>query len=198
MSSEIPSQQALSEVPSTADFTDVADEILVARASDGDTAAFAALLRRYSPMMRAYARSLLASNAELDDVVQEASLAAWRALPSLERADRVRSWLMRMTGRKAIDRLRRGKDHLEFDEREVQAAETHDPSIQYEVREGFRALAEALAELPEVQRECWVLKEFGDYRYEDIAEELGVTAATVRGALARARRFLVTRMEVWR
>lgn len=66
------------------------------------------------------------------------------------------------------------------------------------VREGVAALGAALRELPEAQRECWVLREMGGYSYDEIAAELGVPVSTVRGLLARARGFLITRMEAWR
>ena len=56
----------------------------------------------------------------------------------------------------------------------------------------------ALAALPADQRRTWVLKEFGDYGYAEIARDLDLPISTVRGLLARARRTLMRELEEWR
>jgi RNA polymerase sigma-70 factor (ECF subfamily) len=60
------------------------------------------------------------------------------------------------------------------------------------------ALKQALARLPEQQRECWVLREVGGLSYDEIAEQLSVPAPTVRGRIARARETLTRELEGWR
>ena len=178
---------------------EVADDRIVAgRAADGDTAAFAVLVRRYTPMMRAYARRILPGTADVDDVVQEAFVTAWGQLPSLEDPGRVKSWLMRITSRKAIDRIRATYVHADLDDVEPPAPERSLPQRQAEARAGVAALSEALQQLPAAQRGCWVLREIGEYSYEEIAEELGIPVSTVRGLLARARKDIIVRMEQWR
>ena len=44
----------------------------------------------------------------------------------------------------------------------------------------------------------WVLREIGGHSYDEIATEVGETAATVRGRLARARKTVLERMQEWR
>jgi len=174
------------------------DRIVAGRAADGDTAAFAALVRRYTPMMRAYARRILPGTAEVDDVVQEAFITAWDQLPALDDLGRVKSWLMRITSRKAIDRIRATRAHADVTELELPAPEQTAPPRRAEARAGIAALSDALQQLPDAQRECWVLREIGDYSYEEIADELDIPVSTVRGLLARARRDIIVRMEQWR
>jgi RNA polymerase sigma-70 factor (ECF subfamily) len=60
------------------------------------------------------------------------------------------------------------------------------------------ALNAALQTLTPEQRSVWVLKEVGGNSYEEIAEQVGASVATVRGRLARARQALLERMEEWR
>lgn len=178
---------------------DAADDRIVAgRAADGDTAAFAVLVRRYTPMMRAYARRILSGTADVDDVVQDAFITAWGQLPKLDDPGRVKSWLMRITSRKAIDRIRAARPHTDLEGIDLPAPDEAGPPRQTEARAGVAALSEALQQLPASQRECWVLREIGGYTYEEIAEELGVPLSTVRGLLARARRDIIVRMEQWR
>lgn len=174
------------------------DTIVAGRAADGDTAAFAVLVRRYTPMMRAYARRILSGTADVDDVVQEAFITAWGQLPKLDDPGRVKSWLMRITSRKAIDRVRATRPQADLEEVDLPAPDLSSPSRQAEARAGVAALSDALQELPAPQRECWVLREIGGYTYEEIADELGVPLSTVRGLLARARKDIIVRMEQWR
>lgn len=174
------------------------DAVLVERASDGDVAAFEALVRRHGPLMRAYARRLSSSVDEADDVVQDALITAWKDMGTLRDGAAVKPWLMRIVGHRAVDAGRRRKSHGNV----ADQAELVDKSLTPEqaVVHGSRqeALNRALSRLPEEQRRCWVLKEFGDQSYEEIAETLGISIASVRGRLARARTRLVVEMEEWR
>lgn len=174
------------------------DRIVAGRAADGDTTAFAVLVRRYAPMMRAYARRILSGSADVDDVVQESFIVAWNQLPAMDDPGRVKSWLMRITGRKAIDRVRVTRPHSDVSETDLPAPDQTTPPRQVEVRASITALNDALNELPQAQRECWLLRELGDFTYEEIAEELDVPISTVRGLLARARKDIIVRMEQWR
>jgi len=91
-----------------ADLQDAGDAILAERSADGDTDAFAVLVRRHGPFLRAFAIRLLGgARADADDCVQEALIAAWHALPELQDPSRFRSWLVAIVSRKATDRLRR-------------------------------------------------------------------------------------------
>ncbi|SJM60927.1 putative RNA polymerase sigma factor [Gulosibacter sp. 10] len=149
-------------------------------------------------MMRAYARRLLAGSAEIDDVVQEAFITAWEQLPNLGDPRRVKSWLMRITSRKAIDRTRSARTYIDIADIDLPAPGRAAPPRQTEARETVAALSEALQQLPAAQRECWTLREIGGYSYEEIADELDLPASTVRGLLARARKDIIVRMEQWR
>lgn len=174
------------------------DRIVAGRAADGDTAAFAVLVRRYTPMMRAYARHIMPGTAEVDDVVQDAFITAWQRLPELQDLSKVKSWLMRITARKAVDRIRASRSHADIDDVDTSAPASAAPPRLTEARAGVAALGEALRDLPDAQRQCWVLRELGEQTYEEIAEELDVPVSTVRGLLARARKHIIVRMEQWR
>lgn len=174
------------------------DRIVVGRAADGDTAAFRVLVIRYGPLMRAYAARILNASDEVDDVVQDAFITAWQRLPELENPAVVKSWLMRIVSRKAIDRIRARHPQLDIADYDPPAAGAAGPSRVVETRSQLEELSAALSELPDQQRQCWVLRELAGYSYEEIGEELDVPASTVRGLLARARKHLVVRMEAWR
>ncbi|WOF21894.1 sigma-70 family RNA polymerase sigma factor [Microbacterium betulae] len=174
------------------------DGIVAGRAADGDQAAFAVLVRRYTPMMRACIRRMLRGTADVDDVVQEAFIAAWRGLPGLEDPAAVKSWLMRIVSRKAVDRIRAERPRADVDDAELPAPADASPPRVAEAHEELEALGDALRELPVAQRECWVLRELAGLTYDEVAEEMSVPVTTVRGLLARARKDVIARMADWR
>lgn len=174
------------------------DRIVAGRAIDGDIAAFEVLVRRYTPMMRAYVRRVLGSSSDVDDVVQEAFVVAWQRLSDLEDPAVVKSWLMRIVSRKAMDRVRATRVTIDIDEVEHPPSRAATPDHAVVARAGVEALNDALGELPDEQRQSWVLREIGGFTYEEVAEELGVPVTTVRGLLARARKHIIVRMEEWR
>ena len=177
---------------------DADDRTLAGRATDGDTLAFSVLVRRYTPMMRAYARKFVTDGADIDDVVQEAFITAWQKLPDLDDPSRVKSWLMRITSRKALDKIRTRRESDDVTLVDPALPDVHTPARLAEARSSIDALRAALAELPEEQRRCWTLREIGELSYDEIAEQLGLSVSTVRGMLARARKTLIVRMEQWR
>jgi len=177
---------------------DLGDRVLVDRASDGDGRAFEVIVRRHGPLMRAYAIRLMSSTAEADDVVQEALITAWQQLHTLTDGSAVKSWLMRIVSRKGVDRLRSRRRYDDIDTVEVAAPEASGPESSAQVSSQMDALKKALANLPEQQRESWVLREIGGLSYDEIAEQLSVPVPTVRGRIARARETLTRELEGWR
>lgn len=184
---------------STSTLADASDRILAGRAGDGDIHAFEILIRRYGPLLRSYSRHLLGSTDESDDTVQQALVAAWQQLPTLADPGAVKPWLMRIVNRKCLDRIRarRPSENLD-DSHHLTADEGVEPERIAEHRALQSALAAALAELPESQRRCWLMKEVAGYSYNEISEELDLPISTVRGLLARARKSLIQQMEPWR
>lgn len=174
------------------------DRTLAGRAADGDVRAFEHLVRRYAPLMRAYATQVLGSTDERDDVVQEAFITAWQQLPKLENLAVVKSWLMRIVGRKAIDRVRARREHVDIADYDQPAPAASSPEAQSVAQSREEHLTAVLKTLPEDQRTCWMLREIAEYSYDDIAAELDVPLSTVRGLLARARKTLIREMEPWR
>lgn len=172
------------------------DAFLASRAADGDQIAFGVLVRRHAPFLVAFATKLTGSRADADDCVQEALITAWRRLPDLADPEKVRSWLTTIVSRKATDRLRARKISEQIDEQMV--ASGSDPEGATVASSQMAALKKVLADLPEEMRVVWVLREIGGHSYDEIAAEVGETAATVRGRLARARKTVVERMQEWR
>jgi RNA polymerase sigma-70 factor (ECF subfamily) len=103
-----------------------------------------------------------------------------------------------LVSNKAIERIRRRKDHRDVADWDAPGPSRDTPERQVEMRMQMGALAAALGRLSAEQRECWVLKEIGGMSYAEIAVQLDLPVSTVRGLLSRARRMLLTDMEEWR
>lgn len=176
------------------------DALLAQRAQDGDDRAFAVLVRRHSPFLVAFATRYMRSSSDADDVVQEALITAWRRLDELREPERVRSWLATAVARRATDvlRTRARRDVQPMPEVEQEDDRSPAPERVAEGRLATTALREALARLPEDQREVWLLREMAELSYDEIAERLGTSPATVRGRLSRARSAVLAAMEGWR
>lgn len=174
------------------------DRVVAGRAADGDSQAFEILVRRYSGLMRVYARSILGSNDEVDDVVQEAFVTAWQQLESLNDPGAVKSWLMRIVSRRSIDRLRRRHVHDDIDEHDHPASENTSPPQVVEARSLASAIGTTLVVLSPAQRRCWLLREVAEYSYREIAQDLEIPETTVRGLISRARTTMAREMQAWR
>ncbi len=183
--------------PNTEQLHVAADQALVRRAVDGDSAAFEELVRRHRPLMRRYTAQIVGSAAEADDVVQEAFYSAWSRLADLREPAAVQAWLMRIAGRHAYNHLRRNPATPDITVDTPVPAEDQPENIAERNAE-LRALSDALDTLSEDQRRCWLLREVWKLSYEDIAEELEIPKASVRGKLARSRAHVFAQMEGWR
>ncbi|WP_175539572.1 RNA polymerase sigma factor [Nocardioides exalbidus] len=189
---------------------DASDNALARRAGLGDRAAFEELFDRLFPGTLRFASHMLADDPVLaEDVVQDAWVKAWQALPEFRGTSKVQTWLFTIVQRTALDR-RRLRRPLAVDNEILEPlargdARTTltdrgegDPERAVLRRELWETLQLALSELPWTQRACWVLRELEDMSYGEIAHVLDTTPTVVRGQLHRARRTLAIRMEQWR
>ena len=167
------------------------DEDLVAAVQAGDVAAFDVLVRRWDRKIRGAAFRVLRSDDEARDISQEAFLKAFRSLPSFKREARFSSWLYQIALNLSRDRLRRRRTRVlvSLDEMEqagtVFAADRPSAHDLVEAGDLARAVAAAVAALPEEQREVIVLKEYQELTFAEIAEVLGLPASTVKTRLYR-------------
>ncbi|MFY0406627.1 RNA polymerase sigma factor [Solicola sp. PLA-1-18] len=181
-------------------WADASDEALVRAARLDDQTAFAEVVDRYGSSMLGYARRLVGDQHDAADVVQAAFVSAWRGLPTFQGRSALRTWLFRLVQRRAAD-LARTRRPTPVDDRLLSAispADRRDPLQGVLDSELLEALHAALAELPWHQRSVWLLREFEDMSYTEIAEVLAITPGSVRMHLHRGRRTLAERMARWR
>ena len=158
----------------------------VARAKQGDRAAIRFLYLRYADNIYGYARSIVRNDHDAEDIVQQVFTRMITAIQSNEqRSVPFSAWLLRITHNMAIDHVRRRSRTCEEPEEALLAEEPRHESNNLRL-----ALGEALAELPEVQREIVVLRHVAGLSPKEIAERLGRTEDSIHGLHHRGRRAL--------
>ena len=122
----------------------------------------------------------------MEDVLQEAYLRAFRALPRFRGDSGVGTWLYRIVYNAALDELRSSRRRFELSLRqlEFESEAVPDPA---EVVPAQRAIAHALMRLSPEDRAVVVLVDGQGLRYDEAARVLGVPPGTVASRLNRAR-----------
>ena len=172
------------------------DEELMQAYARGDMRAFEALYDRHAlPVWRFVQRSV--QNAALaDDLVQDVWFSVVRHAPQYEARAKFRTWLFTLAHHRVVDHWRTQKNHTSLDAEsedgsalaEMLAAESgFGPERRLDSRELAQALLDALAALPEVQREAFLLQAEAGMSLAEIAQTTGVSMETAKSRLRYAR-----------
>jgi RNA polymerase sigma-70 factor (ECF subfamily) len=185
--------------PSSSDQT--TDTDLARLAAGGDEQAFERIMRRHNRLLFRTARSVLKSDAEAEDALQEAYLRAWRALATFRAESKLSTWLVRIVINEALGRLRaRGAQVIPLGA----SAEAEGPPLaelvedepdqrpdRMAMRGEIRRLMEVRIDLlPEVFRTVFMLRAVEELSVDEVALALDLPEATVRTRFFRARGLL--------
>lgn len=177
------------------------DAELAALAAGGDTAAFEAIMRRHNRLLFRTARSILKSDGEAEDALQDAYLHAWRGLGRFRAEARLSTWLVRIVINQSLGRLRRRgaeviplETGMDADDTPAESRLEGDPDLQPDrlaLRTEMRRLMEArIDRLPDTFRTVFMLRAIEELSVEEIALALDIAQATVRTRYFRARSLL--------
>ena len=177
------------------------EEMLIRRVQNGEHELFSELIRPYERRVFAAAFAILRNEADAEDTAQEALLKAFKHLRQFRAESRFSTWLIQITVNEA--RMRRRKERAAMVE---PIADYQDEEGNYtprdfadwreipletlERKEVRQKLAEALASLGEKYREVFVLRDMQHLSIEETAQALGITTASVKTRLLRARLML--------
>jgi RNA polymerase sigma-70 factor (ECF subfamily) len=171
------------------------DHALVRAAGLGDSRAFETLYRRHSRRVFAVVWRLSGGHvARAEDLVQEAFIRAWQALPAFRFESAFSTWLHRLAVNTALMELRSraGGEDRETDDAALATVASHDTAGQ-RMREQID-LERAVATLPERARAVLVLHDIEGWKHEEIAAELGMAVGSSKAQLHRARGLLRARL----
>ena len=174
----------------------LSDEDVVARVRGGDSAVFEILMRRYNQRLFRAARAILRDDADAEDAVQQAYLAAYAHLDQFAGAARFSTWLTRIAIREALGKLRtrkrRGEVELDVQQEETMMKDEPDETPeQYANRRELSGLLEAAVDqLPEIYRVVFMMREVEQLSTSECAEVLELSEEAVKVRLHRARAML--------
>jgi len=166
----------------------LADEELMLRVRDGDSAAFAMIYDRHGTAAYSLAFRMSGKRGAADDVVQEAFLSLWKASARYDaQRGSVRTFILGIVHNRAIDALRRSTVH--------DSRRASDEGIEERFAAAERAVAEvarrdaaaevrtALEELPSDQQKVIELAYFGGFTHTEIADMIDTPLGTVKGRM---------------
>jgi RNA polymerase sigma-70 factor, ECF subfamily len=167
------------------------DEELVARSMGGDLDSFNQLVLRWERPIYALAYRVIGREEDARDVCQETFLRAFRALKGFKGQAKFSSWLYRITLNLCRDWIRRerrqpiaqapeGVDLVELASESAPSESVEDLVARREIG---RAVARAMAELPDEQRTAIILKEYHGLTFQEIADLLDCPLSTVKTRL---------------
>lgn len=170
----------------------------MAAAQAGDARAYDRLLRACLPMLRSVARRRIRDAAEAEDAVQDALLTIHRLRDTYDPARPIRPWLVAITERRAIDRLRRSGRRAGRESPLDDFGETlgDGRANRGEERVAAAELRAAVAELPEAQRTALGLAKLQDLPLAEASARSGMSVGALKVATHRAVKALRKRLGV--
>ena len=169
--------------------TNRTDDTLMTDYVNGDDNALRILVERWERQIFAFLFRMLGSSEEAEDLCQETFMKLIKAANRYQPDGKFQSWLFRIAGNQARSRLRRRKilrwlpltdDYDNAPSTERDALDT------LSGKEDQIAVQEALARLPERQRQALVLKQYQDLSYQEIADAMESSVSSVQMLLHRA------------
>jgi len=164
----------------------------------GDDGSLRAAYDRYSALVFRIARSALAVAADAEDVTQATFVSAWQARGTFD-PDRgsLGHWLIGIVRRRTIDRLRVLQRERRDQDAVARALDGPDPgTAAVDTVIAQVVIADALAQLPEQQRQVLQLAFFDDLTHQQVASLTGLPLGTVKSHLRRGLAQLRQRWEV--
>lgn len=174
------------------------ESALVARAREGDLAAFNELVNEYSRKIFRLAKHITQNDEDAEDVLQETFLKAFEHLGKFQGQSKFYTWIVRIAVNESLMKLRKRKSDrtVPLDEpvdtgedtvvREI-AVWHENPEKQYSQEELATILDEAVQSLRPAFRTVFVLRDIEELSTEETAEALGISIPAVKSRLLRAR-----------
>ncbi len=185
--------------PVTEKRTDVSDEMLMIRYQRGDRSAFGLLVKRHQRPLYNFAFRQLRLQSAAEDVVQEAFVRVVQNAAEFKHEARFTTWVYTITRNLCIDQMRKRalRRHASLDD--AKGADSDGPTLGEQTadkkanveREATGdelklRIAQAVDELPDDQREVFLMREISNLPFKEIADITGVPENTVKSRMRYA------------
>lgn len=178
------------------------DGELVKQVLEGDVESFSELVERYEKLIFSYLLSRLQDMQEVEDIVQETFVKAYRHMASFDCQRKFSSWLVTIARNLLIDNRKKTNRNIASTEivTDVLLSQSSkegkgQPSEILIRREQFRCIFNMIQELPEEMRTPFLLRVVNELSYQEIAEALELPLQTVKNRIFKARAILREKRE---
>jgi RNA polymerase sigma-70 factor (ECF subfamily) len=169
-------------------------EAIVERCRTGDERAWEELVDATADDIFRMAVSFTRHRGEAEDLTQEVFLKLWQNLHRYTTDSSFRAWAFRVARNLFVDAYRRSRDQRKATWVDPEFLELlpggEDPHTRAVRRQRLEMAKSALERLPEELAQLILLRDFADWSYEELAEELELPLGTIKSRLNRARREL--------
>lgn len=178
---------------------------LIKKAIDGDEAAYKQLLENYRGAIYNLLYKMVRNREETEDLVQEAFIKAFKALPSFNEEYAFSTWLYKIAINNCIDHMRKKKLKTYSINKPVQSKDgelerefpdtSMSPDKHVLSTERANIIGTAIDELPENYKRAIILRHTEERSYEEIAKILNIPLGTVKARIFRAREMLKKKLK---
>jgi RNA polymerase sigma-70 factor (ECF subfamily) len=174
---------------------------ILARARQGDSDAFRALVERHSQSVFRLAYRMTGNEQDAEDVVQESFLRAYRQIGRFESRSNFGTWLYRIVANCSVDLLRARQSRLDQSRSETldvldttPITDGHGPERLAESAEVARSIQRAMDELSPMERAAFTLRHHEGRSIQEISKMLGLGTSAAKHSIFRAVKKLRVRL----
>lgn len=172
------------------------DEQLISRALKGNKAAWLSLLKRYEKQIYNYGIRMTGNKDDALDLMQEVFISVFRNLANYRGEGSFKAWTFRIAHFRCVEFYRRKRPMQGLEDSPEPISEQLCPEQNVASGQENRQLGNAMQALPLAQKAVVELKFFGQFTFEEIAQQLGISTNTAKSRLYSALEKLKTLMEV--
>ncbi len=182
-------------------YSQLSDEELVDLSLQRDYSAFEELVKRYEGRIYRLGLKMLKSPYDAEDLLQKTFLSVFENLPKFRKDSKFSTWVFRIATNHALMKLRKESKkmvsslnepiHIGDEELDRQVADFEcDVSQSYEIKELMEKLEKSIAELPDIYRLVFILRDVEGFSNKEVAKMLNLSVPAVKSRILRARLFL--------
>ncbi len=172
------------------------DEQLIEKALSGNKRAWMNLLKRYEVQIYNYGIRMTGNKDDALDLMQEVFISVFRNLSNYRGDGSFRGWLFKIAHYRCIEFYRRKKPNQSIDD--TPETESNERALEdsFSAIQQSNQVVSAMQHLPLAQKSVVELKFFGQFTFDEIAEQLGISNNTAKSRLYSALAKLKTLLEV--
>lgn len=178
------------------EFSQYSDEKLMQEIKAGNMFAFDVLYKKYNKRLYKFGYSILKSQEETENLIQDVYLTLWETRDKVEKDSSIKYYLFSIAYNSAITIIRKKARKSEFIKYLKSLPEINEEPVnmQLEYNELTNKLNEIINELPQRQKDVYLLHRAKGLKYNEIAGRLNISVNTVENHMSRALRTIRARL----